>query len=71
LRLPKSWGYGAQEFISADAESSNFDRATLKFANDSAGVKGGPLKGPPFSRSVGAIPRQDDAVSSRNLNSQA
>ncbi len=47
LRLPKSCGYGAQEFISGAAESGNFDfayEATLKFANDSAGAKGGPLK---------------------------
>jgi hypothetical protein len=67
LRLPKSCGYGAQEFISAAAESGSFDKAALKFANDSAGAKGGPRKGPPFSRSADAVPRQDDTAARREV----
>jgi len=36
--------------ISINAGVASFDlKAMLKFANDSAGAKGGPHKGPPFS----------------------
>jgi hypothetical protein len=48
LRLPSLYGYCAHEFIS-DQPTRPSEKAPLIFRDDSAGAKGGPLAGPPFS----------------------
>ena len=48
LRFRAACGYPAQEFISAGPESLKIWLASAEIRNDSAGIKGGLLVGPPF-----------------------
>jgi hypothetical protein len=48
LRFLATCGYVAHEFISAGADSIRIWLTGVEIRNDSAGIKGGLLAGPPF-----------------------